>query len=55
MLLHDVLDSTVKKVKSQTANLLTLVNLSLGGFAIIVAIHGNLNLKPFIDFRCRPG
>ena len=50
MFLHDVLDSTVKKVKSQTANLLTLVNLSLGGFAIIVAIHGNLNLSLLLIF-----
>ena len=50
MFLHDVLDTTVKKVKSQTANLLTLANLSLGGFAIIFAINGNLNLSLLLIF-----
>lgn len=50
MFLHDVLDSTVKKVKSQTANVLTLANLSLGGFAIIVGMEGNLNLSLLLIF-----
>jgi CDP-diacylglycerol---serine O-phosphatidyltransferase len=50
MFLHDVLDSTVKKVKAQTANLLTLVNLALGGFAIIMGINGNLNLSLLLIF-----
>ncbi|CAM3932106.1 CDP-diacylglycerol--serine O-phosphatidyltransferase [Mesobacillus thioparans] len=50
MFLHDVLDSTVKKVKSQTANVLTLANLSLGGFAIIVGMKGNLNLSLLLIF-----
>jgi CDP-diacylglycerol---serine O-phosphatidyltransferase len=50
MFLHDVLDTTVKKLKSQTANVLTLVNLSLGGFAIIVGMNGNLNLSLLLIF-----
>jgi len=50
MFLQDVLDLTVKKIKSQTANVLTLANLSLGGFAIIVGINGNLNLSLLLIF-----
>jgi CDP-diacylglycerol---serine O-phosphatidyltransferase len=50
MFLQDVVDSTVKKLKTQTANVLTLVNLSLGGFAIIVGIHGNLSLSLLLIF-----
>ena len=44
MFLLDVLDQTIKKLKSQTANVITLTNLSLGGFAIIFALHAN-NLR----------
>jgi CDP-diacylglycerol---serine O-phosphatidyltransferase len=50
MFLHDVLDTTIKKFKSQTANVLTLANLSLGGFAIIFSLHGNLNLSLLLIF-----
>lgn len=50
MFLHDVFDTTVKKLKSQTANVLTLANLSLGGFAIIVGMNGNLNLSLLLIF-----
>lgn len=50
MFLQEVLDSTVKKMKSQTANFLTLANLSLGGFAIIVGMNGNLNLSLLLIF-----
>ncbi|HAQ07179.1 MAG TPA: CDP-diacylglycerol--serine O-phosphatidyltransferase [Bacillus bacterium] len=50
MFLLDVLDSTVKKLKSQTANVLTLTNLCLGGFAIIVGMNGNLNLSLLLIF-----
>ncbi|PLR93785.1 CDP-diacylglycerol--serine O-phosphatidyltransferase [Bacillus sp. T33-2] len=50
MFLLDVLDHTVKKLKAQTANVLTLANLSLGGFAIIVGINGNLNLSLLLIF-----
>jgi CDP-diacylglycerol---serine O-phosphatidyltransferase len=50
MFIQDVLDTTVKKLKSQTANVLTLANLSLGGFAIIVGMNGNLNLSLLLIF-----
>ncbi|WP_210366922.1 CDP-diacylglycerol--serine O-phosphatidyltransferase [Bacillus sp. REN3] len=50
MMLLDVLDSTVKKAKAQTANVLTLGNLCLGGFAIIVGMNGNLNLSLLLIF-----
>ncbi|PLR78080.1 CDP-diacylglycerol--serine O-phosphatidyltransferase [Bacillus sp. V3-13] len=50
MFLLDVVDQTVKKLKAQTANVLTLVNLSLGGFAIIVGINGNLKLSLLLIF-----
>jgi CDP-diacylglycerol---serine O-phosphatidyltransferase len=50
MFLQDVLDSTVKKLKTQTANVLTLANLALGGFAIIVGINGNLSLNLLLIF-----
>lgn len=41
MFLLDVLDQTIKKLKSQTANVITLTNLSLGGFAIVFALNTN--------------
>ncbi len=36
------LDQTIKKFRSQAANLLTIVNLSLGAFAIIFVLQGEL-------------
>ncbi|WP_078552735.1 CDP-diacylglycerol--serine O-phosphatidyltransferase [Bacillus alkalicellulosilyticus] len=42
MFLLQHLDHTVKKIKSQSANLLTIINLSLGGFAIIFVIQNEL-------------
>ncbi|MED3624510.1 CDP-diacylglycerol--serine O-phosphatidyltransferase [Neobacillus thermocopriae] len=50
MFLLDVLDQTIKKLKSQTANVITLTNLSLGGFAIVFGIHGNLRLSLLLIF-----
>jgi CDP-diacylglycerol---serine O-phosphatidyltransferase len=50
MFLSDVLDQTIKKIKAQTANVLTLTNLALGGFAIITGINGNLNLSLLLIF-----
>ena len=50
MFLLDVFDSTIKKFKAQTANVMTLTNLSLGGFAIIFAIEGNLRLSLLLIF-----
>ena len=50
MFLLEVFDQTIKKLKAQTANLLTLGNLSLGGFAIITSIRGNLSLSLLLIF-----
>lgn len=50
MFLLDVFDQTVKKLKSQTANVLTLTNLGLGGYAIIVGLNGNLKLSLLLIF-----
>ncbi|MBS4209034.1 CDP-diacylglycerol--serine O-phosphatidyltransferase [Bacillus sp. FJAT-50079] len=50
MLLSDVFDNTVRKIKTQTANVLTLANLGLGGFAIIVGIQGQLHLSLMLIF-----
>jgi len=50
MFLLEVFDQTIKKFKAQTANLLTLGNLSLGGFAIITSIRGELNLSLLLIF-----
>jgi len=50
MFLSDVLDQTIKKLKSQTANLITLLNLSLGGFAILASINGQLDLSMLLIF-----
>ena len=44
------LDLTIKKLKAQTANILTLINLSLGGFAIISVLHNQLNLSLLLIF-----
>jgi CDP-diacylglycerol---serine O-phosphatidyltransferase len=46
----EVVDHTIKKLKSQTANVLTLFNLCLGCFAIIVGLNGNLNLSTILIF-----
>lgn len=50
MFLLEVLDLTKKKLKSQTANFITLLNLSLGGFAILASIGGNLDLSLLLIF-----
>ncbi|MDP4083431.1 MAG: CDP-diacylglycerol--serine O-phosphatidyltransferase [Bacillota bacterium] len=50
MFLLEVFDQTLKKLKSQTANLITLTNLSVGGFAIVFGIHGNLRLSLLLIF-----
>lgn len=50
MFFFEVFDQTIKKIKSQTANLITLFNLTLGGFAIIYGIHGNLRLSLLLIF-----
>ena len=50
MILPEVVDHTIKKVKAQTANVLTLLNLGLGGFAIIAGINGQLRLSVLLIF-----
>lgn len=50
MFLSEVVDHTIKKLKAQTANVLTLINLGLGGFAIITGIHGQLHLSLLLIF-----
>lgn len=50
MFFLEVLDQTIKKLKSQTANLITLTNMALGGFAIVIGIHGNLRLSLLLIF-----
>ena len=50
MFLLHIVDQTIKKIKSQLANVLTLGNLSLGGFAIIASVRGELNLSLLLIF-----
>lgn len=50
MFFLEVFDQTIRKLKTQTANLLTLANLSLGGFAILFGMHGNLRLSLLLIF-----
>src|SRR3954447_26412086 len=50
MFILEAFDQTLKKLKNQSANLLTLGNLSLGGFAIITSIRGELNLSVLLIF-----
>lgn len=50
MFLSDVLDNTVRKLKAQIANVLTLANLGLGGFAIIAGLHGQPHLSVMLIF-----
>ena len=50
LFLSDVFDQTLKKIKSQIANFITLLNLSLGGFAILASINGHLSLCMLLIF-----
>ena len=50
MFLLDAIDQTIRKIKTQTANILTLFNLSLGGFAIISVMNHQLNLSLLLIF-----
>jgi CDP-diacylglycerol--serine O-phosphatidyltransferase len=50
LFIWEYLDNTIKKLKSQTANILTLFNLTLGGYAIVAAIHNQLNLCLLLIF-----
>ena len=50
MFLLDIFDQTIKKLKTQTANVLTLTNLGLGGYAIIVGLNGHHRLSLLLIF-----
>lgn len=50
MFLLEVLDHTIKKLKSQIANVITLANLTLGGFATIFATQENFHLSLLLIF-----
>ena len=50
MFLSSYFDHTIKKVKAQTANVFTLLNLSLGGFAILFILKDQLNLSLLLIF-----
>ncbi|WP_445490285.1 CDP-diacylglycerol--serine O-phosphatidyltransferase [Niallia sp. 03133] len=50
MFLPDVLDQTVKKLKTQIANCLTLTNIFLGGFSIIFSLKGHIQLSLLLIF-----
>ena len=47
--LHAI-DQTVRKLKMQTANILTLFNLSLGGLAILAILNDQLNISVVLIF-----
>lgn len=50
MFISNYLDHTIKKLKANTANVLTLFNLSLGGFAILLSVKEQLNLSLLLIF-----
>ncbi|WP_100331649.1 CDP-diacylglycerol--serine O-phosphatidyltransferase [Bacillus xiapuensis] len=50
MFISHVLDLTMKKMKAQSANMLTLSNLSLGGFSILMTLKGEYNLGLLLIF-----
>ncbi len=50
MLIWEYLDHTMKKLKSQTANILTLLNLTLGGFAIIFTTQNEFKVSLLLIF-----
>ncbi|WP_096188313.1 CDP-diacylglycerol--serine O-phosphatidyltransferase [Evansella halocellulosilytica] len=50
LLFQHLVDNTVKKFRSQAANLLTIINLGLGGFAILAVLQGQYGLS--VAFIC---
>lgn len=50
MFLSDYVDHTIKKLKAQSANTLTILNLSLGGFAILCILKNEFNLGLLLIF-----
>ncbi|OQM44865.1 CDP-diacylglycerol--serine O-phosphatidyltransferase [Anoxybacillus sp. UARK-01] len=50
MFLSDYLDHTLKKLKTHTANILTLTNLALGGLSVIFTMKGQFNASLLLIF-----
>ncbi|OAT74442.1 CDP-diacylglycerol--serine O-phosphatidyltransferase [Parageobacillus thermoglucosidasius] len=50
MFLSDYLDYTLKKLKANTANILTLTNLSLGGFSVLTTLKEQLHISLLLIF-----
>ncbi|MFC4183682.1 CDP-diacylglycerol--serine O-phosphatidyltransferase [Saccharococcus thermophilus] len=50
MFLSDYLDYTLKKLKANMANILTLTNLSLGGFSVLTTLKGQLHVSLLLVF-----
>lgn len=47
LLILQHLDQTIKKFRSHSANLLTIINLSLGAFSILFVLQGDLYMSLF--------
>lgn len=50
MLLHQRLDHTIKRIKGQSANIFTVLNLTLGTASILSILHGELRLSLLFIF-----
>jgi CDP-diacylglycerol--serine O-phosphatidyltransferase len=50
MFILEVFDQTIKKLKTQAANMVTVINLFLGGFAIIEVLKGNTHISLLLIF-----
>ncbi|AKU25842.1 Phosphatidylcholine synthase [Geobacillus stearothermophilus] len=50
MFLSDYLDYTLKKLKANVANILTMTNLSLGGFSVLATLKGQLHMSVLLVF-----
>ncbi|EPR27756.1 CDP-diacylglycerol--serine O-phosphatidyltransferase [Geobacillus sp. WSUCF1] len=50
LFLSDYLDYTLKKLKANAANILTMTNLSLGGFSVLATLKGQLHMSVLLVF-----
>ncbi|WP_026693920.1 CDP-diacylglycerol--serine O-phosphatidyltransferase [Peribacillus kribbensis] len=50
MIFQEVLDQTIKKLKSQAANGVTMINVCLGGYSIIAAMNNSLHTSVLCIF-----
>ncbi|MRX71345.1 CDP-diacylglycerol--serine O-phosphatidyltransferase [Bacillus lacus] len=50
MIISEYVDLTIKKLKANFANLITLTNLGLGGYAIIFTLRGEFDLSLLLIF-----